>query len=99
MAATSVPVSTLHPARRGTRPLIAEDLWTLPRVGAPVAFPDGQALVVPVSRWNLEKNENRTQLYRVPVSGGTPTAITTPDASAAEPRVSPDGKQLAFTRK
>jgi dipeptidyl aminopeptidase/acylaminoacyl peptidase len=99
MAVTSTPVSTLHPARRGTRALIAEDLWTLPRVGAPVAFPDGQSLVVPVSRWNLEKNESRTQLYRVPVSGGTPVAITTPDASASEPRVSPDGKQLAFTRK
>ena len=99
MAVTSAPVSTLHPARRGTRSLIAEDLWTLPRVGAPQAFPDGQALVVPVTRWNLEKNESRTQLYRVPVSGGTPVAITTPDASASEPRVSPDGKRLAFTRK
>jgi dipeptidyl aminopeptidase/acylaminoacyl peptidase len=99
MAATSAPVSTLYPARRGTRSLSAEDLWTLPRVGAPVAFPDGQALVVPVTRWNIERNESRTQLYRVPVTGGAPVAITTPDASASEPRVSPDGKQLAFTRK
>jgi len=100
MAVTSTPVSTLYPARRGTRPVNAEDLWTVPRVGAPVAFPDGQALVVPVTRWILEKNESRTQLYRV--ASGTPGAavpITTPDASAAEPRVSPDGKQLAFTRK
>src|SRR5262245_49687334 len=99
MAVTSAPVSTLHPARRGTRPLTAEDLWTLPRVGAPMAFPDGQELVVPVTRWNIEKNESRTQLHRVPISGGAAVAITTPDASAAEPRVSPDGKQLAFTRK
>jgi len=99
MAVTSAPVSTLHPARRGTRPVTAEDLWTLPRVGAPVPFPDGQSIVVPVTRWNLEKNESRTQLHRVPACGGTAVAITTPDASAAEPRVSPDGKQLAFTRK
>jgi len=99
MAVTSAPVSTLYPARRGTRPLNAEDLWTLPRVGAPQAFPDGQALVVPVTRWNLEKNESRTQLYRVPVGGGAATPITTPDASASDPRVSPNGKQLAFTRK
>jgi dipeptidyl aminopeptidase/acylaminoacyl peptidase len=35
----------------------------------------------------------------VAVSGGAAVAITTPDASAAEPRVSPDGRQLAFTRK
>ena len=99
MTATSAPVSTLHPARRGSRPLAPEDLWTLPRVGAPAAFPDGQSLVVPVTRWNLEKNESRTQLHRVSVSGGAAVAITTPDASAAEPRVAPDGKQLAFTRK
>src|SRR5690242_12084215 len=103
MAVTSAPVSTLHPARRGTRPITAEDLWTLPRVGAPQAFPDGKALVVPVTRWNVEKNESRTQLYRVPIGApgepGAPVAITTPDASASEPRVSPDGKQLAFTRK
>src|SRR5262245_17217926 len=99
MAVTSTPVSTLYPARRGTRPVNAEDLWTLPRVGAPVTFPDGQALVVPVTRWNLEKNESRTQLYRVPAAGGAAVPITTPDASAAEPRVSPDGRSLAFTRK
>src|SRR6185503_20342476 len=53
MTATSAPVSTLYPARRGSRPLTAEDLWTLPRVGAPVAFPDGQELAVPLTRWNI----------------------------------------------
>jgi dipeptidyl aminopeptidase/acylaminoacyl peptidase len=99
MPVTSAPVSTLYPARRGSRPVSAEDLWTLPRVGAPEPLPDGSALVVPVTRWNIEKNEARTQFYRVPSVGGTPCALTTPDASAAEPRVSPDGKQLAFTRK
>ena len=99
MAVTSAPVSTLYPARRGTRPIQADDLWTLPRVGAPTAYPDGSALVVPVTRWNLDKNESRTQLYRVGLAGGAPTALSTPDASASEPRVSPDGRQLAFTRK
>jgi dipeptidyl aminopeptidase/acylaminoacyl peptidase len=96
MTTTSAPVSTLHPARRGTRPITAEDLWTLPRLGAPQAFPNGQALVVPITRWNLEKNESRTQLYRVPVGGGAATSITTPDASASDPRVSPDGKQCGI---
>jgi Tol biopolymer transport system component len=52
-----------------------------------------------VSRWDLEKNEARTQFYKVPATGGSPVALTSPDVSAAEPRVSPDGKQLAFTRK
>jgi dipeptidyl aminopeptidase/acylaminoacyl peptidase len=99
MSTTSAPVSTLYPARRGTRPVSAEDLWTLPRVGAPAPLPDGSALVVPVTRWNLEKNEGRTQLHLVPTGGGTSRVLTTPDASSSEPRVSPDGNRLVFTRK
>jgi len=99
MPATSLAMTTVHAARRGPRPVTAEDLWALPRLGTPAAFPDGSALIVPVTRWLIEKNEPRTQLYRVPLAGGAPVALTSPDVSAADPRVSPDGKQLAFTRK
>jgi dipeptidyl aminopeptidase/acylaminoacyl peptidase len=99
MPVASAAMTTLYPARRGTRPVTAEDLWTLPRLGAPAPFPDGGAFVLPVTRWDLEKNEARTQFYKVPATGGTQVALTSPDVSAAEPRVSPDGKQLAFTRK
>jgi dipeptidyl aminopeptidase/acylaminoacyl peptidase len=99
MPATSIAMTTVHAARRGARPVAAEDLWTLPRLGAPAVFPDGSHLIVPVTRWLLEKNEPRTQFYRVAIAGGDPVAITSPDVSAAEPRISPDGKQLAFTRK
>ena len=99
MSVATASMTTLYPARRGSHPVTGEDLWLMPRVGAPSAFPDGSALVVPVTRWNLEKNEARTQFHVVPITGGTPRALTTPDASAADPRVSPDGKQLAFVRK
>ncbi len=105
MPVASVSMTTLYPARRGTRAITAEDLWTLPRVGSPAPYPDGSALVVPVTRWNLEKNESRTQFHVVPIGAAgeagsrAPRAITAPEVSAAEPRVSPDGKQLAFTRK
>ena len=97
---TTLPaMTTVHAARRGTRPLKAEDLWTQPRVGAPAPFPDGSAMVVPVTRWNIEKNESRTQFYKVPTTSGAPRPITTPDASSSEPRVSPTGDRLVFTRK
>ena len=99
MPVASASLTTLHPARRAARPVTAEDLWTLPRLGAPAPFPDGSAFVLPVTRWNIEKNESRTQLYKVPAAGGAPVELTSPDLSAAEPRVSPDGRQLAFTRK
>jgi len=99
MPVASAAMTVVHAARRGQRPITAEDLWTLPRLGAPAPFPDGSAFVLPVTRWNLEKNESRTQLFRVPASGGAPVALTSPDQSAAEPRVSPDGRRLVFTRK
>ncbi len=100
MTVPARPSTTLYPARKGPRPMTAEDLWNLPRVGTPQAAPDGRWAVVPVTTYLVEKNEPRTRLWRVALDGeATPVALTTPDASAADPRVSPDGTQLAFTRK
>ena len=56
MTVTSTPTTTLYPARKRSRPMTAEDLWTLPRVGAPAPSPDGRALAVPVTTYDLEKN-------------------------------------------
>ncbi len=100
MTVVSVPLKTLYPARKGPRPMTAEDLWQLPRVGAPQPSHDGAFAVVPVTTWTIEKNEPRTRLWRVALDARSePVAITSPDASASEPRISPDGRQLAFTRK
>ncbi|HET7226692.1 MAG TPA: S9 family peptidase [Candidatus Eisenbacteria bacterium] len=99
MTVASTPTTTLYPARKGPRPLSAEDLWTLPRVGAPEPAPDGTALVVPVTTWLIEKNESRTRLWLVPLDGAAPRALTRDDLSSSEPAFSPDGTRLAFTRK
>ena len=97
---SALPLATLHAARKGPRPMTAEDLWNLPRVGTPQPSPGGRFAVVPVTTYAIEKNEPRTRLWRVALdAGGDPVALTSADASASEPRVSPDGMQLAFTRK
>src|SRR5439155_16041836 len=99
MSVAAIPVTTLYPARTGSRPLTAEDLWALPRVGSPVPGPDGTWCVVPVTTYDLEKNEGRTRLWRIPAGGGEPLALTSAELSSTDPAVSPDGRRLAFCRK
>jgi len=100
MSVLEQPLTTLYPAREGARAMTAEDLWKLPRVGAPEVAADGRTFVVPVTRYDLETNAPTTRLWLVNSDGsGDPRALTTEDASASEPRLSPDGTRLAFTRK
>jgi len=91
--------AVLYPARKGPRPFTAEDLWAIPRVGAPVPAPDGRTLAVPVTTYDVDKNEGRGRIWLVPVEGGEPRALTAPEHSSVQPAFSPDGRQLAFTRK
>jgi dipeptidyl aminopeptidase/acylaminoacyl peptidase len=99
MTVMTSAMSVLYPARSGARPLSAEDLWALPRVGAPTLSPDGGWLAVAVTTYDLEKNEGRSRIWRVSAKGGEPVALTSEETSSSEPAISPDGTRLAFTRK
>jgi dipeptidyl aminopeptidase/acylaminoacyl peptidase len=99
MTVLSTPSTTIHPARHGTRAITAQDLWSIPRVGAPEPAHDGSACVVPVTTYDLEKNVGRSRLWWVPVDGGAPRPLTSAERSSGEPALSPDGRWLAFTRK
>jgi dipeptidyl aminopeptidase/acylaminoacyl peptidase len=99
MSVMTSPSTVLYAARKGPRPFTAEDLWAIPRVGGPVPSPDGRTLAVAVTSYDLEKNEGRGRIWLVPSAGGTPRALTAPEHSSTQPAFSPDGRQLAFTRK
>ena len=99
MTVDTQPVITLHPARSGPRPLSADDLWALPRVGSPAPGPDGSWCVVPVTTHDLTKNVGTTRLWWVSSEGGEPRPLTAPDLSSTDPSVARDGKQVAFCRK
>ena len=53
---------------------------------------DGSAVIYP------SIVDNRMQLFKVSVNGGTPTQLTHDVASLLHPRVSPDGQWIAATR-
>ncbi len=99
MTVMTPAMSTLYPARKAARAMTAEDLWAIPRVGAPVISPDGSWLAVGVTTYDLEKNEGRGRIWRVWAKGGDPIPLTSAETSSAEGAISPDGTQLAFTRK
>jgi dipeptidyl aminopeptidase/acylaminoacyl peptidase len=99
MSVMTFPSTTLYPARKGERPLTAEDMWAIPRVGSPVPSPDGARLAVTVTTYDVEKNAGKGRIWLVPARGGEPRALTSPELSSGDPAFSPDGRRLAFTRK
>jgi len=103
MTVATTGFNTLHSARSpkspGARALTTEDLWALPRVGPPVPSPAGGVFAVAVTRYDMEANKGRSRIWLVPLSGGDPRPLTSADHSSSEPAFSPDGKDLAFSRR
>lgn len=99
LSTASGAAAETHPLTAETHPLTAETLWKLQRLGAPTLSPDGSAAVVPVTRFDVEKDEGKTDLWWVPTAGGEARPLTTHEAKDGEPVFSPDGKWIAFTSK
>ncbi len=71
-------------------------LWRMDRVGAPSLSPDGAQVVVPVTRYDMEKNSGATSLWLLSTLGGEPRRLTQAGEKDGQPQWSPQGDQIAF---
>ena len=67
--------------------------------GGPLSWtPDGKAIVFTSRRaTDWQRDPLKAGIYRVAVTDGAVTELTKPDAPRADARLSPDGRQIAFT--
>ena len=82
------------------RAITHEDLWLMPRVGAPVASPDGLYAVYPMLEPAYTKEEEVADLWLVPTDGREPPRrITSGKGGESDPAWSNDSRQVAFAAK
>jgi dipeptidyl aminopeptidase/acylaminoacyl peptidase len=77
-----------------SRPITAEDLWSLTRVGQPEHIPGTTRSVVPVVAYD-DDNEIHSVLHVVD-RDGTTSQLTSSERHASAPAPSPNGTQIAF---
>ena len=78
-------------------------LWAIRRIATPTLSPDGGIACAAVTRYDMEKNEDATELWLFPTGFGATgrsraRRLTAGDKDSG-PRWSPDGRWIAFTAK
>ncbi len=82
------------------RPITHEDLWLMPRVGAPALSPDGRLAVVSVMNPAYDSDDAESNLWLIHVDGSeAPRQLTFSTGSEAHVSWSPDSRRIAFTAR
>lgn len=76
-----------------------ELLWQLSRVGDPRLSPDGKNVIYSVTSQNVQENKGQSDIYILPVDGGSPRALLNSPESESAARWRPDGKRIGFIMK
>ncbi|MEJ2238404.1 MAG: S9 family peptidase, partial [Gemmatimonadales bacterium] len=73
-----------------------ETLWSLKRVSGPVVSPSGTQFVYGVRQYDIEANSGNTDLFLLPVTGGSPFQLTDMPGSEFNAVWRPDSLRIGF---
>ncbi len=94
-ALTAIALGAL-PALRAQAPFNVDGLMRLARIDEPQLSPDGKSIAFTVQTIDMASNTKPTQIYVVPVDGGTPLRLTNEGMSNTRPRWMPDSQRIVF---
>lgn len=77
-------------------PFTVDTMLKLVRISEPALSPDGQQVAFTVQTIDLANNTKPTQIYVVPLAGGTPLQLTREGSANGRAKWSPDSKQIYF---
>jgi Tol biopolymer transport system component len=83
-------------AAQESRRFTVEELLKVRRVSDPQVSPDGKRVAFVIGDVNFDANKIISQIYVMPLEGGSMKQLTTGNNSATSPRWSPDGKKIAY---
>jgi dipeptidyl aminopeptidase/acylaminoacyl peptidase len=81
------------------KPLTIEDVWAIPRVGAPVLSPDGRTAAFAVSVYDAEEDKSNADIWLLDLASGASRRLTANKGPDTSPAFSPDGRRVAFLSK
>jgi dipeptidyl aminopeptidase/acylaminoacyl peptidase len=77
-------------------PFTFDAMMRLSRIDDPQLSPDGRLVAFTVQTVDLTANTKPTQIYVIPLAGGTPQRLTTEGISNTRPRWTPDSKRIFY---
>ncbi len=83
-------------AQAAKAPFTFDAMMRLARIDDPQLSPDGKFVAFTAQTIDMPNNAKPTQIYVVPVDGGTPQRLTNEGALNTRPRWSPDSKRIFF---